>query len=183
MAGKKNVLIIIDENQIAALKKNTIYQAFERMGFYDKNFLMENDIKVVQFSATPDQCLADIKYWGPHSASFRLSGGVGYRSCFELNSAGRVKQYRDISEQDDSGGGKPTENAESAITELYECIERTFSQPMNHIIRGVNSDKQEKIKMNLKSILKKKLGFKYDLVYCNSDSGITNINKLLITAD
>ena len=161
--GKKNILIIIDENQIAARKDQTINLSFEKMGFYDKNFLLENDIKIIQFSATPDQCFEDIKDWEKHSEAFRLDSGNGYTSCFKLNNSGRVKQFQDLSEQEQERNGKKkskpkvTRNAETAIIDLRDTIEENYPKPMNHIIRVFNEPKQRRIKKNLKDILKKKL--------------------------
>jgi hypothetical protein len=52
--GKQNCLIIMDEIQIAAKEKQTLYKMFQDAGFNSKQSLLKNDIKIVEFSATPD---------------------------------------------------------------------------------------------------------------------------------
>ena len=51
---KKNSLIIMDEIQIACEDNQTIHRTFRECRFYDLDFLLENDIILIQFSATPD---------------------------------------------------------------------------------------------------------------------------------
>ena len=58
--SKKNLLIIMDEIHIACEHDQTIYKTFKECGFYDLDYLLENDIKLIQFSATPDGNISDI---------------------------------------------------------------------------------------------------------------------------
>ena len=46
--NKKNVLIIIDEIQIAAKENQTLYKSFND-AFYNKKNLLKNDIKIIEF--------------------------------------------------------------------------------------------------------------------------------------
>ena len=65
---KKNVLIIIDEIQIAAKENQTLYKAFSKAGFYNKQNLLKNDIKIIEFTATPDGTIYDLMDWHENSS-------------------------------------------------------------------------------------------------------------------
>ena len=69
---KQNSLIIMDEIQIACEENQTIHKTFKECGFYDLDFLFENDIKLVQFSATPDGNICDISDWGDYSEKINV---------------------------------------------------------------------------------------------------------------
>ena len=56
---KKNILIIMDEIQVAARKGQTICKAFKKAGLLNKNTLYENDIKILEYTATPDGTIYD----------------------------------------------------------------------------------------------------------------------------
>jgi hypothetical protein len=51
---KHNILIIMDEIQVAARKGQTIYKTFENAGLLNKTKLYEKDIKILEYTATPD---------------------------------------------------------------------------------------------------------------------------------
>ena len=53
----------MDEIQIACKDDQIINKTFKECGFYDLYFLFKNDIKLVQFSATPDGSICDISDW------------------------------------------------------------------------------------------------------------------------
>ena len=44
---KKNILIIMDEIQVAAKKGQTIYKTFDKAGMLNKSKLYNNDIKIL----------------------------------------------------------------------------------------------------------------------------------------
>jgi len=94
--GKKNVLIIMDEVQCAAKKDQTVYKAFNDAGLLNLQHYYDNNIMLVEFTATPDGTIYDQVKWG--EASYKMLGksGVGYTSVFNLLSQGRVKQYQDL---------------------------------------------------------------------------------------
>ena len=68
----------MDEIQIAAKKGQTLFKTFEKRGFYDKQYLLRNDIKIVEFSATPDGIVYDQTNWGQHSFMKIMPPGDGY---------------------------------------------------------------------------------------------------------
>jgi len=82
--NKKNVLVIIDEIQIAAKENQTLYKAFSEAGFYNKQNLLKNDIKIIEFTATPDGTIYDLMNWGENALKIKMEPGQGYTSCFDL---------------------------------------------------------------------------------------------------
>ena len=80
---QKNVLIVMDEIQIASKNNQTINKIFTECGFYDLEYLCDNDIKIVQFSATPDGNIIDLKEWNEHSKNLYLQTGRGYTGTLD----------------------------------------------------------------------------------------------------
>ena len=58
---KRDVRIIIDETQIACRKKQTLYKQFDKIGLRDFSYLYENNIQIIETSATPSGTLVDMK--------------------------------------------------------------------------------------------------------------------------
>lgn len=98
--SKKNILMFIDEIQIAVKHNQTIYKSFEKIGFLDINYLLKNDIKIVEVSATPDGSLYELKEWKNHSALIIAENGEGYCSSYDLYLSGRVFQYKKLYHND-----------------------------------------------------------------------------------
>ena len=96
--GKKNVLVIMDEIQIACEKDQTIHKTFDECGFYNLEYLLQNDIKLVQFTATPDGHINDINDWKEHSAKVKLEPGEGYIGTEQLKIQERVRQFENLTE-------------------------------------------------------------------------------------
>jgi len=167
--GKKNVLIIMDEIQIACKKDQTIHKTFRECGFYDLDFLLENDIKLIQFSATPDGNMNDILDWKHHSAKVKLEPGIGYYGPKQAIEQDRVKQFQDLTIIDN-------------VKALKECIESNFTNPRYHLIRVPNkrknkdgSDNQSKVITNFKCVF----GENYEYNNCLIDDK-DDINDILI---
>lgn len=94
--NKKNVLVVMDEIQIACEKDQTIYETFDKCGFYDLKNLLKNDVKLVQFTATPDGHINDIGDWKEHSVKIKLEPGSGYVGTKQLNESGRIRDFKDL---------------------------------------------------------------------------------------
>ena len=90
------MLIIIDEIQIAAKENQTLYRTFDDAGFYNKETLLNNDIKIIEFSATPDGAIYDVLKWKQNGMKIKMNPGSYYTSCFDLLRAGRIFQYKDL---------------------------------------------------------------------------------------
>lgn len=166
---KKNVLVIMDEIQIACKDNQTINKTFKECGFYDLDFLFENDIKLVQFSATPDGNICDISDWGNNSGKIKLEPGEGYYGPKEAIEQKRVKQFKDLTIFDN-------------VKELKNDIDKAFANPRYHIIRvpskrenkdGTNN--QEKVIINFKRVFGE--GYDYNKNHLKIQKG--DINDIL----
>lgn len=160
---KKNLLIIMDEIQIACIEDQTIHKTFKECGFYDLDFLLENDIKIIQFSATPDGNINDIMDWENHSAKIKLEPGLNYYGAKQALEQNRVKQFKDLTK---------IEN----VKDLKRDIEKNFNNPRYHLIRVPNKiNNQSLVISNLKEIFGK--NYEYNESYLKSKKD--DINLLL----
>lgn len=169
---KINLLIIIDEVHIAAKNKQTLFKSFESAGILNKSKLYENDIKIVQFTATPDGLVFDLndEKWSDSSKVICADPGVGYIGCIDLLTQGRVMQYKDLYSYDQQND--PIEN----IREIKKVITSKYPEQRYHIIRTPNGQKQEIVVKNLQIIFPKN---EYKYVSYSSESDLRNINDLL----
>ena len=62
--------------------------------------LSQIDIKLVQFSATPDGNLNDISDWKNYSTKVKLQPGTGYYGPEDALFQKRVKQFKDLCNED-----------------------------------------------------------------------------------
>jgi len=89
-----NVLILMDEVQIAFGDKQSIHNAFMEAGIMAKEQLYARDIKVVQFTATPRN--TDNFRNHPYSKIVLMTPPPGYISIFELLATNRIRLYKDV---------------------------------------------------------------------------------------
>jgi len=98
VSGKTNVLIIIDEMHIAAADKKTVYDVFKNLGYMDSKTLYEKDIKIAEFSATPDGVIVSRKQWSTDQHKIvKGNPGTGYTSHADYLKNGRMMQSKDLS--------------------------------------------------------------------------------------
>ena len=139
--NKKNVMIIIDEIQIAAKDKQTLQKTFETAGLYNKEILLKNDIKIIEFTATPDGTIYDLMRWGENSLKKKMEPGDGYTSCFDLKNQGRIFQYKDLCGYHKKTNNKEAYIDEELVTKNIKEIQshiRKYEIPLYHIIRTPN---------------------------------------------
>ena len=148
--NKKNVLIIMDEIQVAAIKGQTIYKAFKAAGLLDKQKLYENDVKILEYSATPDGTIYDLMKWNDASEKILAEVGDGYVSSFDLLQQGRVKQYKDLCGSENTAG-EIDERVLNNIKEIKVDID-SYTEPKWHIIRTKNGVFQDKTLSNFKTV-------------------------------
>lgn len=177
VAGKKNILIIIDEIQIAAKKGQSLSKEFgkEMHGFNDKQTLFKNDIKIVEFSATPNGIIYDRNEWEENSSIIRMEPGDGYTSCFDLKTYDRVKQYKDLCCYDNNTKEVDISKCNKNIGEIEKIIDDIFKEPKHHIIRTPSGNKSDIVIKNFQKYFKNKImTTRYD-----QNSNLNDINKIL----
>ena len=86
-----NVLIIIDENQVAFKKDQTIHRSFIEAGIMD---LEARNIRLVHFTATPSNTEDFVNT--PFSKVVLMKPDSSYVSAFQLLDQGRILKYKDL---------------------------------------------------------------------------------------
>jgi hypothetical protein len=172
---KKNILIIMDEIQVAAKKGQTIYNTFNNAGLLNKSKLYENDIKILEYTATPDGTIYDLMKWNDASTKILADVGDGYVSSYDLLQMGRVKQYKELCGYDKETGEVDEEVFEN-IKEIKNDIDN-YKKTLYHIIRTKNGEEQDITIQNFKQIFNSD---NYDFTKYDRESEIKDINKTLI---
>ena len=172
---KHNILIIMDEIQIAAKKGQTIYKTFQNAGLFSKSALYRNDIKILEYTATPDGTIYDLMKWNDASYKILADVGEGYMSAYQLLQEGRVKQYKNLCGYSaDKGDNSVFTN----IAEIKDDIER-YEKPRYHIIRTKNGIEQENTIRNFKKVF---TGNSYDYIKYDGNSDANDVNTTLAIA-
>jgi hypothetical protein len=172
---KKNILIIMDEIQVAAKKGQTIYNTFRDANLLDLNKLYEHDIKILEYSATPDGTIYDLQKWNEASYKILADVGDGYISSYDLLELGRVKQYKELCGYDDKTN-KINQIVFENIKEIKNDIDK-YKNPLYHIIRTKNGEEQDLTIQNFKKIFNTD---DYEFIKYDIESEIGDINKILI---
>ena len=173
--NKRNVLIIMDEIQVAAKKEQTICKTFRAAGMLDKANLYENDIKILEYTATPDGTIYDLMKWGDSSTKILGEVGDGYVSAFDLLQQGRVKQYHDICGYNIKTGTLD-ERVWKNIREIKTNVDK-YTQPKWHIIRTKNGCFQDITLRNFEKVFGTT---KYAFIKYDRESEINDINNNLL---
>ena len=168
---KKNILIIMDEIQVAAKKGQTIYKTFQTAGLLNKQSLYENDIKILEYTATPDGTIYDLMKWNDASTKILADVGDGYISSYNLFQMGRVKQYKEL-----CGYDKENTEIDEKVFENIQAIKNDIDRyvnPLYHIIRTKNGPLTIQ---NFKRIFNVE---NYEFIKYDRESEIEDINKTL----
>jgi hypothetical protein len=126
----QNILVIMDEAHIASRKYQTIHLVFSRLR-WNLNHLLENDIKVVQFSATPDgliYTLQLIKWKECHWQKVIIPTSEGYFGYKDIKRTGRAIQF--------------VENNEIEYIKQYLTSMLTYEEPRFLIVRESGTKSQ-----------------------------------------
>ena len=152
--NKKNILIIIDELQIAAKENQTINRAFEETGLMDKETLLENDVKIVQLTATPDGAIYDHRQWGVHSESKKLLPGKNYVGCYDLYLQNRCYESKSLFciNKDRTYSEDETLKHTNEYVNTVLDLEAIQEKKLYHIVRIDNGDKTEVITHNFEKL-------------------------------
>ena len=172
---KQNIFIIMDEIQVAAKKGQTIYKTFKNAGLLNKSKLYENDIKILEYTATPDGTIYDLMKWNDASSKILAEVGDCYISSFNLLQMGRVKQYKELCGYDKETGEVDEEVFEN-IQEIKNDLDN-YSIPLYHIIRTKNGPEQDLTIQNFKQIFNIDT---YNFIKYDRESEIEDINKTLM---
>jgi hypothetical protein len=117
----------MDECHIACKRKQTISNMFKNFGLLDLSFLLENDFKILEFSATPNGTLYDLDMWNNHSAKILSEPGSGYVGVLDLMQQQRLKQFKSL--YYDESDKKHETTKDEVVTNITELINTMLSYP------------------------------------------------------
>jgi hypothetical protein len=172
--NKKNVLIIMDEIQVAAKKGQTIYNTFLNAGLLNKTTLYTNDVKILEYTATPDGTIYDLMKWNDASSKILADVGDGYISSYDLLQQGRVRQCKELCGYDEKTG-----QIDNVVFENIREIKRdidNYTKPLYHIIRTRHGKGHQLTITNFKTVFDPD-HFQY--IQYTKESEIDDINKTL----
>lgn len=189
---KQNVLIILDEVHVATLKDQTINKIFNELN-WNLDCMMKNDIKMIQFSATPDGIIFALnhsKWPKEHYSTEILNPGNGYYGTKEMKIKNKLRQNKDIYGRNKSGEWLLDENGNTIEREIYNNINEILMEAINNFgfnnpkyiiirIRGKNKNiYEENIRNSIENTLDENLKelFNYDYIHEYTLSG--NINDI-----
>ena len=87
ISKKHNILIIIDEVQIASLESQSMTREIKE---YLKDIMYSHDIKIIELSATPNGTTYD----NPDLKKVKLYPGQNYTSLFDIKNMGNTRQFK-----------------------------------------------------------------------------------------
>ena len=144
-----NVLIFIDETQIASYHNQSIMKSLLAAGI-NENSLFFRDIKFVLVSATPNSC---VKRFIPKRDGYDLVymlPAPGYRSIFSYYDEGHLRQCKDLCGFDVASN--------SVLPHVYDNIREIplSTTPKYHIIRTHHSFKHDITIDNFRDVFRTK---------------------------
>jgi len=147
-----NVLIFIDETQIASYHNQSIMKSLLAAGI-NEDSLFFRDIKFVLVSATPNSC---VKRFIPKREGYDLVymlPAPGYRSIFSYYDSGHLRQSKDLCGFDVASN--------SVLPYVYDNIREIplSSAPKYHIIRTHHSFKHDITMENFRDVFKSKCSY------------------------
>ncbi len=162
----QNILVILDEVHIANKGNQTLASIFKILKFDDCEYLQENNIKFVFFTATPNN-LSFFKT-NPFASMAKMEPPPQYTSIFDLLTQNRVFQYKDL-----CGFGSPDQGIiRENVKELKDFILEKYDKPLYHIIRTNNGIKQNVTLYHFKRVWSENAN-----IIIDNDK--LNLNKLL----
>jgi hypothetical protein len=165
ICGKQNILLIIDEIQVASKNEQTVHKTFKQIGFYDFDFMIENDIKLLEFTATPDGTIYSMKEWEQNQKVLQCAIGDGYTSCFDMLKKNQIKQSNKIYKFTKITGVVDIELFDRNAWELLTDIANSGMR--YSIIRGFGGDDQTRFVNLFKNMLPEG---EYNYVFFDTDN-------------
>lgn len=149
---KENLLILIDEVHIASNMEMTIGRnIFDECNLKNVQECFKRNVKIVEFSATPNQTLTDLNSWGDNATKIFAKPGEGYTSIEKLYEDDRLFEYLDLCCYDKSSRTYSPEGEEN-IRQIKEKINDCFLTPKYHIIRLPNQPHYSYVKYKFEEV-------------------------------
>lgn len=180
VSGKTNVLIIVDEMHIAAGDKKTVYDVFKNLGYMNSKNLYEKDIKIAEFSATPDGVIVSRKQWSADQHKIvKGNPGTGYTSHADYLESGRMMQSKDLSGFTKNNDPDAKEQAKENVAYLATSIIEYHGSD-NHLYHIIRMPQKTEAQAMLKSNIYECAGNNFNvLTWDESRTDISCLDTLL----
>ena len=171
--NKQNILLILDEVQIAFKIGQTTFNLFNQLGLYQPRNLFINDIKIVSFTATPNQLPQDFILWKQYATIQKMDVPESYISHKTLLQQNRLLQMKDLTCFDNVTQSVRSE----AFDNIMEILPYVFNMdsPKFHIIRTPRANLHHVTIQNFKHVFNKH-NLQYLLI---SESTIHDFDKFI----
>ena len=181
----KNAVIIIDECQIASEDKMSIGKLLAETNLKDIKYLKENNINILEFSATPKSTLGDIELWSTCSKVHIMKPGNGYKGHMTMIRDNRLYQAEDLFIDYDPEAGLPEEEEEkrnkkiepaiAAIRNIKDVIVDRYNSPRHHIVLTPVGPKADTVIGRFRTIFGD--GYNYKNCYGGEDQLMEELTK------
>ena len=163
LTGLRDVVILMDEVHIASKDEMTMSNLLQQTGLRDKDYLRENNINFIEFSATPNKVMEDMSLWKGYARQHVMLPGIGYKGVHHQLVNGRAFQAKDLFINFDADRSSMTEveytkrlehiqPALAAISEIKQKIVEFYDGPRYHIIRLPTGAKFDTVVRRFKNI-------------------------------
>lgn len=185
----KNGVIITDEGQIANTNEMSIGNMFREAGFKDLEYIKNNNINIIEFSATPNSLLDDMQLWDSEEVFKKhiMTPGTGYKGHIDLLENGRLFEAEDLYIDDEPSSGMSEEEERilkekiqpsyDTINKIQADINTRYNRPKHHIFRLPSKTKSDTVVGRFKLCG----GEQYEYVVCNSNTAeelLEELNKI-----
>ena len=167
---KKNVLIITDETHIASLHAQALHKAFKQLSIFDAKHIYDSDIKLVNFTATPDGIAANLSKWKFGHKTCIMTPPANYISPFHLLDHNRILQAKDLCGFDKDGTLKNADVYDN-IKEILQHI--SINSPKYHLIRTQNGVLHQQTIRNFEKVFE---GYDFEF---RSETTIRSLDDLM----
>jgi len=181
-----NAVILVDECQIACKQDMSLDKLLEQAGLKDLAYLKENNVNIVEFSATPNSTLNDIELWDASTETHIMKPGPGYKGHSSLIDNNRLQQSEDLYITNDPEAGRSCDYDDAlnlairpaidAIKDVKRKIEMSYTRPRFHIIRTPTGGKAETVIGRFKTIFGE--DYAYKRCFKGEDKLMDELNKL-----
>jgi len=187
VAGKQNVLIIIDEAHMASKKKQTMSRIFKELN-WKLDYMMKNDIKLVQFSATPDGLIFALngpKWPEEHYKITTMKPGCSYFGAKQMNELKQLKQIKNIYGRNKKDGSWISDEfKEECLENISEILrdQLSFQEPRYLLVRIRGGIPEQAYHENFLEAIKsltadKQEMFEKKFLHYNMRGNVTDISK------
>ena len=163
LTGLRDVVILMDEVHVASKDDMTISKLLEATGLKNMDYLREQNINFVEFSATPNKVMEDMSLWEEYAKQHVMQPGPGYKGVRHQIENGRVFKAQDLfiksnpdrinlTEEEYNERKKIIAPAYAAICEMKEKITGYYMGPLYHIIRLPSGSKFDEVVSRFKEV-------------------------------